>query len=94
MNLLSYLDIKTKVEIILIIIALVLLILVISIMIVTAVIQETSITGGCKKIPYGPGFEGRCDNGYYVVSILDKDGVLRNPDSGPASGYMICCRAE
>lgn len=87
-------DIKTTVKLPLIIIISVLLALLLVMFIVAAVIRETGAIGGCKKISYGPGQEGKCGNGYFVVSILDNDGILRNPEAAPTAGYMICCRAE
>jgi hypothetical protein len=94
MGIFSYLGVKTKVELSLLIIVLVLLALILAVFIVTAVIRETGAVGGCKKVPYGPGHEGRCGNGYFAVSVLDGEGVLRNPEAAPAAGYMVCCRVE
>lgn len=93
MSIFSHFGFKTKIEFALVIIVLILLAMLLAMFIATAVIRETSAVGGCKKIPYGPGHEGKCDENYYVVSILDNSGILRNPDAAPAAGYMICCRA-
>ena len=91
MNIFSNFGIKTKVELTLLIIVLILLALISMMFIMTTVIRETSVVG-CKKVPYGPGFEGKCGDGYYAVSILDRSGILRNPEAAPTVGYMICCR--
>ena len=94
MSIFSHFGIKTKVELALIIIVLILLAMLLAMFIATAVIRETSAVGGCKKIPFGPGREGKCGEDYFVVSVLDNAGILRNPDAAPTAGYMICCRAE
>jgi hypothetical protein len=94
MTIFSHLGIKTKVELSLVIITLVLLALFLAMFVVTAVIRETSAIGGCKKVPYGPGHEGKCGEGYFAVSVLDTSDILRNPEAAPAAGYMICCRIE
>ena len=92
MGIFSHLGVKTKVEFSLIIIASILLALLLAMFIVTAVIRETGAIG-CKKVPYGPGHEGKCGDSYFAVSVSDSGGVLRNPETAPTSGYMICCRA-
>lgn len=94
MTIFSHFGVKTKIELALLVIALVLLAMVLAMFFITTVIKETTIVGGCKKIPYGPGQSGKCGEDYYVVSILDNSEILRNPDSAPTAGYMICCRAE
>ncbi len=90
MTIFSHFGIKTRIELALLVIVLVLLAMVLAMFFITAVIRETA--AGCKKIPYGPGHEGKCGDGYFVVSILDSFGILRNPEAAPTAGYMICCR--
>jgi len=90
----SHFGIKTKIELALVIITLILLAAVLAMFIVTAVIKETAAVGGCKKVPYGPDYESKCGDGYFAVSVLDSNDVLRNPEAAPTAGYMVCCRAE